>query len=74
MRFYRRLRGLAWQRQQAAGCARNAVGRVVRMVGGGASRLYVRTRVWAELPLHEWRKCQHHLSGDQETHRRLQKY
>ena len=74
MRFYRRWRGLAWQRQHAAGCAGNAVGRVVRMVRGGASRLHVRTRVGAELPLHQWRKGQHHLSGDQETKRRLQKY
>ena len=73
-RFYRRRRGLAWHRQQAARCARNAVGRVMSMVRGGASRLRVRTRVGAELPLHQWRKSQQHLSGDQETNRRLQKH
>ena len=74
MRFYRRRSGLAWQRQHAAGRAGNAVGRVVCMVGGGASRLHMRTRVGAELPLHQWRKGEHHLGGDQETNRRLQKY
>ena len=72
--FYRRRSGLAWQCQQAAGCAGNAVSRVVCMVRGGASRLHVRTRVGAELPLHQWRKGERHLSGDQETNRRLQKY
>ena len=74
MRFYRRRSGMAWQRQQAAVCAGNAVRRVVCMVRGGASRLHVRTRVGPELPLHQWRKCQQHLSGDQETNRRLQNY
>ena len=74
MRFYRRRRGLAWERQQAAGCARDAVSRVVRMVCGGASGLHMRTRIGSELPLHQWRKSQQHLSGDQETNRRLQKY
>jgi hypothetical protein len=44
------------------------------MVRGGASRLHVRTRVGAELALHQWRKGEHHLGGDQETNRRLQKY
>ena len=74
MQFYRGRSGLAWQRQQAAGRARNAVRRVVRVVRGGASGLHVRTGVGAKLPLHQWRKGEHHLSGDQERNRRLQKY
>jgi hypothetical protein len=73
-RFYRRLSRVVWQCQDATRAARNTIRRIVRMMRLRPSGLDVRPGVGAELALDQRSEGQQHLSGDQETNRRLQKY
>ena len=70
--FYGGLRGMVYNREQTARCARNTVRGVVGMVRARARGFDVWPRVRAELPLHQRGKGQQQLGGDQKTNRRPQ--